>query len=177
MDAFTKVVAALQDARCAFVVTGVWGANYYAKGTLFVTQDQDLYLPRDPSNLLLAWTTLTQLGLELLAQEEPLDRPRDLELARAVVDRDALTVATDHGLLQVDLSLVMTGMRFEDVSARRRIFKSAGAEIPVASLADIVAAKHAANRPKDQLFLATHAAELRRLLQSQEANPHRDPPA
>ncbi|MFN7587211.1 MAG: hypothetical protein ACK501_07560 [Planctomycetota bacterium] len=166
MDAFALVVAALRKARCSFLVTGVWGANYYAQGSLFVTQDQDLFLPLDPGNLLLAWTTLADLGLELFANEEPLDHPRDLDLARTVVERAALTVATDHSLLQVDLSLVMTGLEFHDVWARRRTFTAAGVEIPVASLADIVAAKHAANRPKDQLFLATHAEELRRLLRA-----------
>jgi hypothetical protein len=51
-----------------------------------------------------------------------------------------------------------------DVWSRRREFRAPGATVPVAALGDIVAAKAAANRPKDRLFLATHAEELRKLL-------------
>lgn len=47
---FSEVVAALSTAGVRFVVMGVWGANYYAAGTLFVTQDQDLFLPPDSAN-------------------------------------------------------------------------------------------------------------------------------
>ena len=164
MDAFTSVVDALRSANCDFVVTGVWGANYYAQGTLFVTHDQDLFLPLDPGNLVRTWRTLTALNLELLAGYGPHRDPHDLELASTVVEREALTVATDGGMLQVDLSLTMTGLRFADVWARHRRFVADGVVIPVASLADSVAAKHAANRPKDRMFLATHADELRRML-------------
>jgi hypothetical protein len=56
------------------------------------------------------------------------------------------------------------GLTFEEVWRRRRTFRSAAVEVPVASLADILAAKAAADRPKDRLFLATNAAELKRLL-------------
>ncbi len=101
---------------------------------------------------------------ELTSNEEPLDRPRDISLAQAVVRRSALTTARDGSHLQIDLLLVMTSLDFEQVWARRRSFLVGANELPVADLADIVAAKAAAGRPKDRLFLATHAAELRRLL-------------
>jgi hypothetical protein len=164
-DAFAIVVEALLRAGVRFVVTGVWGANYYTGGTLFVTQDQDLFLPESPANLLLAWQVCERAGLHLRANDEPLDTPRDLELANAVVRQKALTTATDGDLLQLDLSMVMTGLAFDDVWARRHAFRVGGVTVPVAALADIVAAKRAANRPKDRLFLATHGPEIRRLLQ------------
>jgi hypothetical protein len=163
-DAFTELAGALGDNGVQFVVSGVWGANYYAAGRLFVTQDQDLFLPLDAPNLLRAWQVCSDRGLELAAGSEPLDQPRDLTLANAVVRANSLTTATDGRLLQVDLSLVMTGLDFASVWSRRRRFSIDGVEIPVASLVDILAAKRAANRPKDRLFLATHAEELRRLL-------------
>jgi hypothetical protein len=164
MDPFARVVSELTADRVRFVVSGVWGANYYSAGHLFVTRDQDLFLPLDSDNVLRAWETCTRLGLDLEAEGEPLDQPRDGLLAQAVVRNRALTTATDGTLLCIDLSFVMTGLDFDAVWARRRRFFVDGVEIPVASLADIVAAKRAADRPKDRLFLATHAAELRRLL-------------
>lgn len=77
-----------------------------------------------------------------------------------------MTTASDGNLLRIDLSLVMTSLDFEVVWTRRRTFQVGGGVVPVAALADIVAAKAAADRPKDRMFLATHAAELRRLLGS-----------
>ena len=164
MTSFTDVARSLLAANVRFVVSGVFGVNYYATGTLFATEDQDLFLPRDAANLLLAWQCCDVLGIELTANDEPLDRPRDLQLAIAVVDQAALTTATDGDLVVVDFSLVMGAFDFEFVWARRRMFTSEGLALPVADLGDIVAAKRAADRPKDRLFLATHAAELRRLL-------------
>ena len=164
MDPFLRAAKALNDAGVQYLVTGVWGANYYAKGALFVTSDQDVFLPRDWSNLLRAWRACEALGLDLRTDDEPLDRPRDEFLARAVVDRAALTSALDGQLLHVDFTLVMGTFAFDEVWSRRRSFQAHGATIPVASLADIVAAKATANRPKDRVFLATHAEELRRLL-------------
>ena len=163
-DPFTRVAAALNSAAVRYLLIGVWGANYYAKGKVFVTQDQDLFVPQDAANLLLAWNTLESLGLDLRADDQPLDRPRDAFLARAVTDRAALTTATDGHHLHVDLTMVMGAFRFDDAWSRRREFRSHGVAVPVAALGDIIAAKAAADRPKDRLFLATHAEELRKLL-------------
>ena len=57
MDPFARIAATLRAKQVRFVVIGVAGANYYARsgGTLFTTQDQDLFLPSDPENLLRAW--------------------------------------------------------------------------------------------------------------------------
>jgi predicted nucleotidyltransferase len=171
MDPFVRIAAGLNDAGIRYVIIGVWGANYYARGTLFVTKDQDLLLPPDAGNLLRAWNVCEAAGLELMNDTEPLDRPRDQVLAEAVVRQQALTTATDGGLLHIDLSLVMTGFGFDEVSSRRRSFRVDGVELPVASLADIVAAKAAANRPKDRQFLTTNAAELKRLLGERGPRP------
>lgn len=164
MDPFLRVAAAFSAAQVRYVVMGVWGANYYAKGKLFLTQDQDVLLPREPDNLLRAWNASESLGLDLLSNDEPLDRPRDYVLAKAVVERVALTTATDGDLVDVDLSLVMGNFTFDEVWQRRRVFRAEGVAVTVASLVDIIDAKVAANRPKDREFLAAHAEELRKLL-------------
>jgi hypothetical protein len=148
-----------------FLLIGVAGANYYARsaGTVFTTQDRDLFLPAASRNALAAWRACRELGLELWCGDEPLGAPLDLTLAKAVVDRKALVRAESEGLT-IDLTFVMGGFDFAAVWARRRRFRVGGVSIPVARLSDIVASKAAAGRPKDRLFLATHEEALRGLL-------------
>ena len=165
MDDFTALAGALRERAVRFVVIGVWGANYFAtlSGTVFTTQDRDLFLPLDPENLLRAWEACESCGCALWSGQEPLDTPHDRFIADAVVQRRALVRAT-LGELQVDLTLVMGGFDFDTVWNERRIFVDDGVEIPVARLTHIVESKAAAGREKDRLFLATHADALRQLL-------------
>ncbi len=165
MDPFVSVAKALTDSQVRFVVIGVWGANYYARsaGMSFNTRDRDAFLPPDPVNLLRAWNACTGAGLSLWVGQEPLDSPRDLHLARAVVERRA-GVAAVRADLQIDLTLVMAGFEFDDVWNRRRTFSIDGADVPVASLIDIVQSKAKVGRPKDHLFLATHEEAINQLL-------------
>jgi hypothetical protein len=167
LDRFLRLAALLQEDKARFVVIGVWGANYYAKSasTLFTTQDRDLFLPSEPGNLLLVWQSCRLAGLALSTGDEPLGEPIDDFLAERVVERRALTQATDGRGLDVDLTLVMEGFGFEEVWNDRRLFRVEDVEIPVARLSHIVASKSKANRPKDRLFLETHAEALRRLIE------------
>ena len=166
MEHFARLVHALHAAQVRYLVIGVWGANYYARsgGMVFVTKDVDLFLPLDAGNLLRAWESSTAAGLSLWVGNEPLDSPRDLQLARAVVERRAGVAAVDTKGRQIDLTLVMAGFEFEDVWSRRRSFAVEGVEVPVASLADIVQSKARVGRPKDRLFLATHEEAINQLL-------------
>jgi predicted nucleotidyltransferase len=170
MDAFASAARALLGAGVRFVVIGVWGANYYAGGNLFMTLEQDLFVPADAGNLLTAWRVCEQQGLTLETGGQPLDMPRDAHLAEAVVQRRALTTAGDGAMLRIDLTLVMAGFDFEEVWQARRNFEVDGVPVPVASLTHIVLAKAKAARPKDVAFLAAHAEELRLLL-ARDAKP------
>jgi len=166
MEPEADLLRALLERAVRFVAIGVWGANLYAKDVtqLFATRDKDLFLPADAENLLSAWQACEATGLQLFCGEEPLDRPRDLFVARAVVQRSALTSATDGAGLFVDLSLVMGGFDFEVVWSERRSFLVSGVEVPVARLTHIVQSKAAAGREKDRLFLATHKEMLEGLM-------------
>lgn len=123
-----------------------------------------MFVPSDPANALAAWAACESVGLELWSGREPLDRPRDLLLAEAVVARRALVRASDGRGLDIDLTLVMAGFEFEAVWSERNLFRAEGVEIPVARLRHIVESKAAAGRPKDRLFLATHEEAVRVLL-------------
>ena len=171
MDPLTLYAAGLNEAQVRYVVIGVWGAGYYTRGSVFLTEDQDLFLPPDPQNLIAAWRVGESLGLQLRSGKDPLDEPRDEQLARAVVARRALTRVTDGAKLDVDLSLVMTGFTFDRVHSACRIFLVGSVEIPVAKLSHIVESKAKTGRTKDRLFLATHADALRRLLAGDASGP------
>ena len=62
------------------------------------------------------------------------------------------------------MTLEMAGFEFDDVWRERRVFRVEGVEIPVARLKHIVESKAKANRPKDRLFMETHAEALEKLL-------------
>ncbi len=166
MDPLTGLVRPLVASRVRFLISGVAGANYYARaaGMVFTTEDRDLFLPPDADNLVRAWAACEAAGLSLWVGNEPLDMPRDDQLARAVIDRRAGTTALGEQELQVDLTLVMAGFNFEEVWPRRRTFVVDGVPIPVALLTDIVQSKANVGRPKDRLFLATHEDAIRQLL-------------
>ena len=166
MDRFTSLAGALSARRVRYLVIGVWGANYYAPSgsAMFTTLDRDLFLPADPGNLLAAWRVCRDNGFDLFARTEPLDEPQDSELARSVVERRALTRASDGMGTDVDLSLVMSGFDFEAIWPARRIFDVEEIAIPVARLSHIIESKARAGREKDRLFLATHREVLDQIL-------------
>ena len=172
MDSFTSLAGALSANEVRYLVIGVWGANYYASsGTaMFITLDRDLFLPADADNLLEAWRVCETSGFRLFAGTESLDVPRDTVLARAVVERRALTRASDGAGTDVDLALVMSGFDFETVWPARRVFEVEGVAIPVARLSHIVESKARAGRQKDRLFLATHREALEQLLSNDETD-------
>lgn len=167
MDEFTTLIRALLQHNVRFVLIGVWGANYYAaRGSMvFETNDRDLFLPLNAQNMLQAWQACRESSFSLWVGDEPLGEPLDEPLARKVTEQRALVTAVSASKSeQVDLSLVMKGFSFEEVWPERRLFRVGEVDIPVASLSQIVESKRQTNRPKDRLFLATHADALEQLL-------------
>lgn len=162
----------LAEGDVRYLLVGVSGANLYAPAgqAIFPTEDFDLFVPVDPDNLVRAWEACVAGRLDLWVANEPLERPRDRALAERIVERRLLTRATGPDDLQVDLTLVMQGFEFETVWAARRMFTLDGVPLPTARLTHIVTSKHAAGRPKDQLFLATHQDALEQLLRKPDVD-------
>lgn len=163
---FAPLARTLAQRSVRYVLIGVSGANLYAHRAqaIFTTEDIDLFLPPDADNLEQAWAACEDAKLDLWLIEEPLDRPRDRWLAERIIARHAVTRATGPDDLLVDLTLVMKGFDFESVWAERRTFVIEDVPVPTARLLHIVRSKHAAGRPKDQYFLATHLDALEQLL-------------
>ena len=170
MHPLSRLARSLGLRGVRFVLIGVAGANLYGPSgqAVFATEDFDLFFPPDAENLVNAWLACDDSGIDLLLNNEPLDRPRDQWLATRVIERRAAMRATGPDDLVVDLTLEMAGYDFESVWSERREFVIDGAKIPVARLLHIVTSKHAAGRDKDRLFLATHRDALEQLLMKLE---------
>jgi len=170
---FRSLVAALHAVQLRFVVIGVWGANFHASSAaaVFATPEYDLFLPPEPDTWLEAWRVCAALGLSLRADDDSLTTPPDRVQAEAVVTAGTqvrASVLSGPSALMVDLMPVMTAFEFEPVWDERRVFVMDGVEVPVARLSHIIRSKAATNRDQDRLFLSTHAATLRQMLDGDE---------
>lgn len=165
----TRLFEALVDRDVRYLVIGVGGVNLHLKRTRapLLTKDLDLFLPLDPQNLLRAWEACELAGWTLWSGGEPLDQPRDLLVATRVVQGRALTTAFVEGELPTDLTFVMGSFDFEDVWLRRTEKYEEYVQVELARLADILAAKTLADRPKDRSFLAQNRALLDDLLRAE----------
>jgi hypothetical protein len=114
---------------------------------MFATQDRDLLLPRDPENMRRAWTVCEDFSLDLVCGGEPLDRPRDNDLAKRVIATRALVRATDHAGLDVDFTLIMTGFQFDRVWKGRRIFHVEAVERAVSVSPELLSRRTVLARP------------------------------
>ncbi|MCY2961374.1 MAG: hypothetical protein NTY35_14520 [Planctomycetota bacterium] len=161
-----RLIRELQHAQIRYLVIGVGGADIHAEkvGERFHTKDFDLFLPRDPANLLACWQACERARFELWSGREPLDSPRDLWLARQVVEGSALTRAQADDALPTDLTFVMGRLDFEDVWLRRTWGYPDGVGAELARMSDIVESKRQADREKDREFLARHRAIIDRIL-------------
>jgi hypothetical protein len=103
-----------------------------------VTQDVDLFLPKDPGNALKVIAALERLGFEL---DEPLRQA-------ILVSRDFVQIKS--GPFDVDLVHAPDGIKNFAVARERRILHEG---FPVASLRDIIESKRASGREKDLIEL------------------------
>jgi hypothetical protein len=149
-----------------FVVIGGYGA--YLQAAPFPTYDIDITPEQSRANLDRLSSALHELGARVRTPGEP----EGLAFAHSGASLAAATVwnlQTDHG--DLDISFVPNGTNgYEDLTVDADEVSIHGVEVRVASLADIIRSKQAANRPKDQRVLPT----LREILASRNPRNHQD---
>lgn len=153
------MLRALVERRVRFVVIGGIASLYH--GSAHATFDLDITPERSDENLARLSEALRDLGALIRAEgiDEPLPFNHDAHSLGAV---EVWNLRTPHG--DLDISFVPTGTHGYDDLHRDSIETTVlGVQVEIASLADVVRSKEAANRPKDQLTLPT----LRRLLDEQ----------
>ena len=146
---YDLVFDALQRGRVRYLVVG--GVAVVLHGHPRFTADLDLVVSLEPANARAAVAALARLGYRPRA---PVDGAlfADPEARRRWIEEKGLTVFTlwspDHPATEVDL-FVEEPFPFEAAWARATMADLGEVRVPVASIADLVALKRAAGRPKD----------------------------
>jgi hypothetical protein len=158
------ILAALARHAVDYVLIGGFATVQY--GSPFLTQDLDITPERSEENLRRLSAALTDLGARIRTMSEPEGLPFR-HTASSLRDAGVWNLVTEHG--DLDISFVPNGTEgFDDLTRDAAGIEIYGIEVRVASLADIIRSKQAANRPKDQRVLPT----LREILASRHAKNH-----
>lgn len=144
-----------------FVVIGAFAASLH--GSPVRTGDADIAPATDRQNLERLGDALTELGARIRVVGEPEGLAFDSS-GEALSRAQIWNLITPHG--DLDISFVPSGTQgYEDLIRDAVTYEIAGVHVKVASLADVIRSKEAADRPKDRAVLPT----LRELLAVIEA--------
>ncbi len=146
---FDLVFAALQGAGVRYLVVG--GVAVVLHGHPRFTADLDLVVALDPGNARAAIGALASLGYRPRAPVSGL-LFADPEARRRWIEEKGLTVfslwSPEHPATEIDL-FVEEPFPFEAAWSRALVADLGAVQVPVAGLADLVALKRAAGRPRD----------------------------
>jgi predicted nucleotidyltransferase len=141
-----------------FVMIG--GLAAILHGSPFPTEDVDITPESSAENLERLSDALAELDARVYTATEP-DGVPFAHNATSLGSAGVWNLGTSHGRL--DISFVPNGTEgFPDLDRDALTVQLRGIDVRVASLADIIRSKQAANRPKDQRVLPT----LREILAS-----------
>lgn len=157
----TELLRSLHSEDVKFVLIGGLAATLY--GSPYVTTDADIVPQKSPGNLKRLATALTALEARIRTEGVPDGLPFGVSAA-ALANVEILNLTTRFGNL--DLTFVPSGTQgFADLKKNARSITIHGVPVQVASLADVIRSKEAANREKDRLVLPTLRELLDRLSQ------------
>jgi hypothetical protein len=132
-----------------FVMIGGFAAVTY--GSPYLTTDLDIVPEDAPDNLARLASALTELHARVWTDATPEGVPFARDAASLAPTR-VWNLVTDHGRL--DVVFDPAGTRgYPDVARDATRLAILGAEVDVASLADVIRSKEAAGRDKDALVL------------------------
>ena len=149
-----KILEVLTRHGVEFVVIG--GLAGLAHGSILPTTDVDITPDRDAANLGRLSEALSELDAQVRAGDEAVPFDQD---ARSLAESGVWNLTTTHG--DLDISFVPNGTSgYPDLVRDAKPTSVMGVVVPVASLADVIRSKQAANRPKDQRVLPVLRAIL-----------------
>ena len=150
------LIRVLVEAEVRFVLIGGFAAVIH--GSPYVTTDLDVVPETTPANFERLSEALDQLGARVWSQSTPEGLPFSHDAA-SLASVAIWNLVTDHGRLDVTLTPSGTA-GFGDLIRDAEHLTIFGLGIDVASLADVVRSKEAADREKDRIVLPV----LRRIL-------------
>jgi predicted nucleotidyltransferase len=150
-----EILRVLEAHNVRFVLIGGFAAVIY--GSPYLTNDVDVVPADDPDNLRRLSDALRELHAKVWTPSEPQGVPFD-HSPTSINDVRVWNLITDHGRL--DLTFVPSGTDgYADLARDATHLVVLGIGVDVASLADVIRSKEAADRDKDRLVLPV----LRRL--------------
>jgi hypothetical protein len=160
-----RLVEVLDRHRVTYVLIG--GLAAVAHGSPFPTEDADITPERTHDNLSRLSKALDELDARVRTATEPADL-RFSHDAASLADGRTWNLTTSAG--DLDLSFEPDGTAgFADLNRDAQTVELYGVPVRIASLADVIRSKQAANRPKDQRVLPT----LRELLARRRGSDRR----
>ncbi|MDM4762929.1 hypothetical protein QT381_07910 [Galbitalea sp. SE-J8] len=156
------ILRALRERDVDFVIIGGYASAL--QGAPFLTHDVDVTPERSRANLDRLSDALRDLDARIRTLDESLPFSHT---GASLADAGVWNLTTEHG--DLDISFVPDGTEgYPDLAQDADSVTLHGIEVRVASLADIIRSKQAANRPKDQRVLPT----LREILASRNPRNH-----
>jgi len=150
------MLEALNRHGLRYVLVGGFAAVIH--GSPYVTTDLDIVPEASPTNLARLSLALADLGARVGTSSEPAGL-RFAHDAQSLARAQMWNLITDHGRL--DITFQPSGTAgFADLERDAVRLTILGVDVDIASLADVIRSKEAADREKDRLVLPT----LRRLL-------------
>ena len=150
------ILRTLHENEVQYVLIGGLAATLH--GSPYVTTDADIVPARDTENLVRLAQALSDLQARIRVEGEPEGIPFDISVS-TLAGVETLNLVTRSG--DLDLTFIPSGTQgFTDLRRGASDIVIHGVRVSVASLADVIRSKEAANREKDRLVLPT----LRQLL-------------
>ncbi len=142
MSGFGRILDDLNHMGVRYVLIG--GIALIRHGVVRATRDVDVILAPEPENL---------EGLRVLIAEWPATRPDGSPVPDDIVASGrTIHLATPHGEIDL-LAERVSPLSFAELSARAETRRVDGVEVPICSLADLVALKRIAGRERDLVDL------------------------
>ncbi|MFT4287673.1 hypothetical protein [Nocardioides sp.] len=161
-----RLLGVLESHGVDYVLIG--GLAAVVHGSPFPTEDADITPAVVPDNLSRLSEALRELAARIRTDAAPDGLPFDHD-GESLVAARVWNLTTDAG--DLDISFVPDGTTgFDDLKRDAESMTLYGATVRIASLADVIRSKQAANRPKDQRALPT----LRDLLALSRSQPGRE---
>lgn len=153
-----ELLRTLESRGVDYVLIGGFAAVVH--GSPFLTQDVDITPEQSRANLTKLSDALSDLHAKIRTGVEPEGLPFAHD-AESLAGARTWNLVTDHG--DMDVAFVPDGTEgYPDLARDAELYDIRGVKVRIASLADVIRSKQAANRPKDQRVLPT----LREILAS-----------
>ena len=155
-----RILAALERHGVEYVLIGGLAATLH--GAAHLTTDVDITPKEDPDNLARLSDALRELGARVRSGQGAAEALPFAHDAASLAKARIWNLTTEAG--DLDITFVPSGTQgYEDLRRDAVTIRVRGVQVPLASLADVIRSKEAADRPRDRAALPG----LRTLLEHQ----------